>query len=141
MLNKLKYKFSEFMIGRYGLDKFGRRLQLFFFISLIISFLLKLNNKGGALFFEIATLLIIIFLYYRIFSKDIFKMRKQQEDYFRFERKITIPIIKLKRKIFGTKSNIYISCPYCKDELRLPRGKGKLKVTCPKCKKIFIRRT
>ncbi len=32
-------------------------------------------------------------------------------------------------------------CPECKTLCRVPRNKGKIKITCPNCKKQFIRKT
>lgn len=30
-----------------------------------------------------------------------------------------------------------ISCPECKARMRVPKGKGKIKITCSKCKHVF----
>ncbi len=35
----------------------------------------------------------------------------------------------------------YYKCPKCRAELRVPRGKGKIKIKCPKCGEEFIKRT
>ncbi len=35
----------------------------------------------------------------------------------------------------------YYKCPKCKTELRVPKGKGKIKIKCPKCQEQFIKRT
>ena len=35
----------------------------------------------------------------------------------------------------------YYRCPKCNTELRVPRGKGKIKIKCPKCQEEFIKRT
>lgn len=32
----------------------------------------------------------------------------------------------------------YLVCPQCQQKLRVPRGKGKIKVTCTKCRNQFI---
>ena len=32
----------------------------------------------------------------------------------------------------------YLICPQCSQRLRVPRGKGKIKVTCTKCRNQFI---
>lgn len=131
----------EFMRGRNGLDLLGRRLQIFFIASMVITLLLRILNIPGSQFSSLLSLIILVILYMRIFSKDIPKMRSQQAAYFEMERKITAPFLRLKRNLFGTKDYVYMSCPNCKEELRVPRGKGKIKVTCPKCKHSFIKRT
>jgi hypothetical protein len=35
----------------------------------------------------------------------------------------------------------YFKCPNCKQEIRAPRGKGKILITCQKCKNKFIQKT
>lgn len=35
----------------------------------------------------------------------------------------------------------YFFCPKCRKELRVPRGKGKIKITCPNCGEQFVRKT
>ena len=32
----------------------------------------------------------------------------------------------------------YLICPQCSQRLRVPRGKGKIRVTCTKCRNQFI---
>ena len=39
------------------------------------------------------------------------------------------------------KNYAYFRCKNCKQELRVPRGKGKVKVTCPKCKTQVVKKT
>lgn len=47
---------------------------------------------------------------------------------------------KAKRKE-NEKIYAYFFCPKCKKELRVPRGRGKIKITCPNCSEQFIRKT
>ena len=35
----------------------------------------------------------------------------------------------------------YYDCPKCRQQVRVPRGKGKIAITCPKCKEKFIKKT
>ena len=32
---------------------------------------------------------------------------------------------------------VYYYCPYCKQQVRIPQGKGKVRITCPTCHKDF----
>lgn len=58
-----------------------------------------------------------------------------------FFRKVSESFKNLCRRIQDRKTYIYLKCPGCKQNLRLPRGKGKLKVSCPKCKTEFFKST
>lgn len=40
-------------------------------------------------------------------------------------------------KIENLMSHKIVTCPKCGSKLRVPRGKGTIKVTCPKCKNGF----
>lgn len=33
------------------------------------------------------------------------------------------------------------ACPSCGNKLRIPKGKGKIRITCPHCKQQFIQQT
>ncbi len=51
---------------------------------------------------------------------------------------------KSKKKPNNPKSSIqycYYHCPECKQQIRIPVGKGKVRVTCPSCKNKFEIRT
>ena len=37
--------------------------------------------------------------------------------------------------------NAFFKCPQCGKELRVPRGKGKIRIKCPNCGEQFIRKT
>lgn len=40
-------------------------------------------------------------------------------------------------KIEGLLDYLVISCPECKARMRVPKGKGKIKITCSKCNHVF----
>ena len=39
------------------------------------------------------------------------------------------------------KTHTFFKCPQCGKELRVPRGKGKIRIKCPNCGEQFIRKT
>jgi len=40
-----------------------------------------------------------------------------------------------------TRDYRFYKCPTCKQEVRVPKGHGKIEITCPKCREKFIRRS
>ena len=65
-----------------------------------------------------------------LFRRDAEKARKKEE-----ERKA-----KAARKE-DEKTHAYFRCPECRKELRVPKGKGKIRITCPHCGHQFVKRT
>ena len=39
------------------------------------------------------------------------------------------------------KTHRYFRCPQCRATVRVPRGKGKIRITCPKCKHQFVKKS
>ena len=35
----------------------------------------------------------------------------------------------------------YFRCPRCRQQLRVPRGRGRISITCPKCGTSFIKKS
>ena len=48
---------------------------------------------------------------------------------------------RLQSTIRKDKEHRYYDCPRCRQQVRVPRGKGKIAISCPKCKEKFIRKT
>ena len=127
-------KFQRFMLGRYGTD------TLSFFLlglGLVLTFC-------GSLFFWPLTLLadaVYIYSIFRMFSRNI---PARQREYYAF-LKVWNPALKWlrfqKRKFLDRKYYRYFKCPNCKQDLRAPRGKGKIEVTCQKCHNVFTTKT
>ncbi len=46
-----------------------------------------------------------------------------------------------KAKKQDLKTHAYFKCPKCSTELRVPKGKGKIRITCPKCGEQFVEKT
>lgn len=127
--------FKKFMTGRYGVDQLSVAILI---LSLCLSFLdLFINN----FFFSVLIIFPLGICYYRIFSKNI--SARQQEN-FRFLR-YWYPLQKrFKQQINyfkGLKTHKYYKCPQCHQKLRVPRGKGSIRITCPKCKTEFKKTT
>ena len=78
------------------------------------------------LVFVILFWIIVIFSYYRAFSKNI--SARQRENSI-FISKINY----LKTRLSQRNNYRFYDCPKCKTHLRIPKGVGKVTITCKKC--------
>lgn len=132
-------KFANFMYGRYGVDQFSRFIILIVFILCVLSMFIRTQ------ILSLLILVLIVFTYYRMFSKNIYKRAAENEKYLQF-------ISRFKRKNGSTTYNNtqnaeqkkyykYFKCPGCSQKIRIPRGHGKIEIKCPKCNTKFIRKS
>lgn len=127
--------FKKFMNGRYGVDQFSM-------VLLVTSILLMIIGRlTGLSLFIFISYIPLIFSIYRMFSKDIAKRRMENYKFSIFISPIYSKYKKIQKRFKGRKTHKYFKCPNCHTELRLPKGKGRIKITCPKCKEKFEGRT
>lgn len=126
----------KFMYGRYGLnDALSKAMLALFWIFLLLGVL------SGSLFFQISNFILIIFIYYRMFSKNVYKRRAENMAYLQATKPIRNWFQKKKRHMKDGKTHRFFQCPNCSQELRVPKGKGEVTITCPKCHTKFDKRT
>jgi len=143
-------RLQESMRGRNGTDELNRFLLIVALAVLIIGFF-----TSGTIVAIISDPLCLIFLaiiYFRMLSKNLTKRRHENERYRAIIAKIGKPFESLRsaskrnrnRASAATpyaKENKIYTCKSCGQMLRVPKGKGKVKVTCPKCGSSFIKHT
>lgn len=130
----MKEKLQRFMWGRYGLDRFNR-----FLLSCAMIFLI-LSMSGVGLFYAAATVL-MVYTYFRIFSRDIDKRSAENQWYLKWEMKVRGIFLKKKKEFAQRKEFRIYKCPDCGQKIRVPKGKGKIVVSCRKCGSEFTRRS
>ena len=74
------------------------------------------------------------------FFKDEGKEAKEQRKREEEEKKRNEKLRKERRKE-EEKTHAFFRCPQCGKELRVPKGKGKIKIKCPNCANEFIRKS
>lgn len=124
-------KLRRFMIGRYGIDDlYNFLLRLYLVLFLIDIFI-------NSLILTIVELIIVIIMFYRVLSKNIYTRQKENRYYLKFKKEVSKPINNIKRNLKDRDYNVYKKCKYCKTTLKLPlpKKKGIQHVKCPKCKK------
>ena len=127
MFYKIKMFLRRFFYGRNGFDAlcFGL-LAVYFIISLINtfieSFIVYLIGLG-----------VIIYMFFRALSKNIYKRRKENEWFMG----VVLKIKDFLKPAPYDPNFVFKKCPKCKTKLRLPRRSGKHIAVCPKCKNEF----
>jgi DNA-directed RNA polymerase subunit RPC12/RpoP len=127
-LNRLKEKIRGFFTGRYGLDELGKTL---IGITLI---LYVIGQFGGSRIIQYLSLIAFIVFFYRFMSRQKYERDEENCKYTRYLRSW-----KLKYEYRKT-AKIYM-CTKCGKMNRVPKGRGKVRITCPNCGNSIIRYT
>lgn len=130
----MRNKFLQFMIGRYGVDEFSKTLAI---IAVLLSLLRLFFNGWASFVLSVISLIIVILVLYRTFSKNINKRVMENHKFLSKTSKIRAWFRFCKTRFNDRKTYRYIKCPNCKNYSRVPKGKGKIKITCRVCKKQY----
>lgn len=126
------------MTGRYGVDEFSRFLNMTAMLSLVLSVLF--NNGLSALLLLVA-FGSLIWNYIRMFSRNTYKRRAENNAYLTIRYNLTRKFSGLKQRLQQKRYYRFYKCPKCGITTRVPKGKGKIRITCPKCGEIFQRKS
>ncbi|MCM1286115.1 MAG: hypothetical protein NC213_07145 [Acetobacter sp.] len=135
---KLGYKIQKFMTGRYGADHLFKALMIMYLVLMVLAAIVGRFSRIAYYSLYTASLILFIFSIYRVLSKNISVRAKENSDYLKFIGKIKKSFALTKDKFAQRKTHKFVKCKQCKKTLRLPRHKGKIKVTCPHCTNEFI---
>ena len=115
---------QRFMYGRYGNDQ----LNLFLIVLYLVFYLLFALTHFVPLYW--ISLVLIFFSLFRLFSRNLPRRREENAKFMQTFGPV-IHWFRLQRTIR------YFKCPNCGQQLRVPRGKGKITVTCRGCGASF----
>ena len=131
--------FTRFMAGRNGMDYLNRFLSVVVLVLLVLSMVIRNSRWTGSL--SMLALGLMIYLYFRMFSRNIYRRQQENGAYLRQRYKITSAWAGMRERWAQRKDYRFFKCPSCRTRLRVPRGKGKLNIVCRKCGTSFQRRT
>lgn len=131
----MREKIIRFMQGRYGVDAFSK-----FILGVSVIFLL-LSMFFPELPFHFFGTILLIYCYFRMFSKNISKRYQENMTYLKYQNKVTAKIHKWKRKMQQRKTHHIYRCPTCHQKIRVPKGRGRIAIRCPKCNNEFIKKS
>ncbi len=124
---RLGATFRRFMQGRYGTDKLNMTILgaglVLCLINLFIPF------PWLSLLLTLISYILMFWAIFRCFSRNTYKRYRENRRY----------LLWLQR--FKDKTHRYFDCPRCRQQVRVPKGKGKISISCPKCGNKFIKKT
>ena len=126
------------MAGRYGVDEYSRFLNVVALVSLVLSILF---NNGLSVFFWLLAISSLVWTYFRMFSRNTYKRRAENNAYLTIRYSMTRKLSGLKQRMQQKRYYRFYKCPKCGITTRVPKGKGKIRITCPKCGEIFQRKS
>ena len=124
---KLIYGIRRFMTGRYGTDKLNMTILGVGLGASLISMFIHFMPVNLALM--VLSYGLMAWAIFRTLSRNTYKRYQENRKYLMFLQKIK------------DKDHRYFDCPRCRQQVRVPRGKGKIAISCPKCREKFIKKT
>lgn len=123
------------MQGRYGMDYLGRFTIILGLAAIILSMFID------SAILSILAWACIIFAYFRMFSRNIYKRSSENQAFLTKTYKIRCFFARQKNMMAQRKTHHIYKCPTCKQKIRVPRGKGRIEIRCPKCNTTFIKKS
>lgn len=122
----IRNKLRQIMVGRCGADQLSLATM---WISILLWLLYALS--GWMILYVLSAVLIFLTLF-RMFSRRLDKRRAENARFLAairpVQRRFSATVAHLKDK-----EHRYFRCPNCKQQMRVPRGKGRIRVTCRGC--------
>ena len=118
---------QRFFYGRNGVDQLNMVLAI---AALALTLLSQFIFQNLFVFFGYAALGLCVF---RMVSRNVEKRRKENAQFLAL-----VSRFRGKTPRNGNQGNFcYLKCPGCQQTVRVPRGKGKVKITCSRCGRVF----
>lgn len=131
----MKEKLRQFMQGRNGADELSNVSSIVVIILLVASLITRLSV------FYILGFALMIYMYFRMFSRNISKRRAENQKFLNFRYRVVTAWDKQKKQFAQRKTHRFFKCPSCRQKVRVPKGRGRICITCPKCKTEFIKKS
>ncbi len=121
---------ARMMMGRYG----GDQLNMFLIAVYVILYVVGLFTRWRIL--ELLALALLAVCLFRSFSRKIDKRRAENAKFLQFTRPIVRRFSSFRARM-ADKDHRYFKCPNCGQQMRVPRGEGRITVHCRACGATF----
>ena len=114
---------QRFFYGRYGVDQLSTVLLVLGIVLCIVGMMTRVT------WLTYVSYIPLILAIYRTYSRNLQARRRENQR--------LLSLVKQLRD----RDNRYFSCPKCRQKVRVPKGKGTIKIRCPKCGEQFVKKT
>lgn len=125
-----RQRMQKFLSGRYGGDQLNNALMVLWLILWVVSLF-----TGWAVLYSVSLVLVFVTLF-RTMSRRIDRRRAENEKFLQLTRPLSKRIRSLRTRV-KDRDHRYFRCPNCKQQMRVPRGKGRITVHCRACGHTF----
>lgn len=129
-LYESRQRTARFMAGRNGNDAFNRFLLVCDLILILLSALL------GGPFFLLAVAL-LVYIYFRMLSRSVYRRQDENSRYLKARYKVQSKLRLAAERWKQRRDYKFFVCPSCRATLRVPKGRGRIKIVCRKCGASF----
>ncbi len=131
----MKQRLLQFMAGRNGNDELNRFLLVADLVCLLLA---SFFRRGAGHFLMPLALVLIALTYFRMLSRNVMRRSEENMRFIRVRDKLQSSLRIKKEQWTQRKDYKFFVCPECKATLRVPKGRGKIKIVCRKCGNSFM---
>ena len=131
----MKEKLLRLMAGRNGNDELNRFLLFADVVVLLLA--MVFSRTLGRVLMPLA-LVVLGITYFRMFSRNLLRRSEENGKYLMLRNRVLSMFRLWKEQWVQRKDYKFFVCPACKTPLRVPKGRGRIKIVCRKCGNSFI---
>lgn len=130
----MREKLLRLMAGRNGNDELNRFL-LYADVAVLLLAMIFSRSLGRVLM--PLALIVLGITYFRMFSRNLMRRSEENGKYLILRSRVRTTLRLWKDQWVQRKDYKFFVCPACKTTLRVPKGRGKIKIVCRKCGNSF----
>jgi len=152
---RFRDRLARFMQGRNGADDLARFSNGVGFVLVLLALVFTMISTGmigrsdvAALVFRILYWVtfalgagLIGYSLFRMFSRSVYKRQSENTRFLYQKNRLIRKWASFRARWKDRRDYRYLRCQQCGQMLRVPRNKGKIRVTCTKCGEKFITKT
>lgn len=126
----IRQALMRFMYGRNGIDQLGTFMVALYLIVWVVQLV---SHWFFLIFLEYLLLILVLF---RMLSRNLTRRRAENAKFLQIVRPIKCFWV-TRRNRMHDRDHRYFKCPNCGQQMRVPRGKGRITVHCRTCGATF----